>query len=351
MKFFKKLVLKKIKINDFVNNGFKFIDNSISNLILKLENNSIGLENLCLLPLVGVKTGYNEGFSNSKTIYSKPYIFGRDIKRYNPPISNSQIFFPYNFSNEVYNLIDENTTELAELAERDKLEKRAIIKDGILNGTKKWYEFQQINKKINFDEEFIVYPNVSLGNNFTLCSGKIIDMTGFIIPSNSKYLLCILNSKVVKFLMEIYAISRRGGYLEYKIQYISKLPIKNISTEQQQPFITLADQMLSLNTNLQARRQRFLKSLSNNFNGIKITGALEHFYEMDFKQFIEALKKQKVPFSLKQQEEWEEHFTTYKSECTTFATQIATTDKEIDRKVYELYGLTEEEVKIIEGKN
>jgi hypothetical protein len=51
---------------------------------------------------------------------------------------------------------------------------------------------------------------------------------------------------------------------------------------------------------------------------------------------------------LKQQDEWEEYFTDYQSECRDFASLIDTTDKEIDRRVYALYGLTVEEVGIIE---
>jgi len=31
--------------------------------------------------------------------------------------------------------------------------------------------------------------------------------------------------------------------------------------------------------------------------------------------------------------------------------KIAKTDKKIDEEVYKLYGLTEEEIKIVEGKN
>ena len=55
--------------------------------------------------------------------------------------------------------------------------------------------------------------------------------------------------------------------------------------------------------------------------------------------------------SLKQQDEWEEYFNEYLTECRNFANQITATDKEIDRMVYELYGLTEEEVGVIEDTN
>jgi hypothetical protein len=37
------------------------------------------------------------------------------------------------------------------------------------------------------------------------------------------------------------------------------------------------------------------------------------------------------------------------SEKTTLQNAVTTTDAEIDRLVYELYGLTEEEIKIVEG--
>ena len=38
-----------------------------------------------------------------------------------------------------------------------------------------------------------------------------------------------------------------------------------------------------------------------------------------------------------------------RQEQTSLSRQIAATDAEIDRLVYELYGLTEEEIKIVEG--
>ena len=45
--------------------------------------------------------------------------------------------------------------------------------------------------------------------------------------------------------MSIWSISRRGGYLEYKVQYIEKIPIKNISEQEQNPFILLVEKILA----------------------------------------------------------------------------------------------------------
>ena len=41
---------------------------------------------------------------------------------------------------------------------------------------------------------------------------------------------------------------------------------------------------------------------------------------------------------------------TSESEKTALQNAVMTTDTEIDRLVYELYGLTEEEIKIVEGE-
>ena len=47
--------------------------------------------------------------------------------------------------------------------------------------------------------------------------------------------------------------------------------------------------------------------------------------------------------------DWMEVFENKKLEAQTIKYEIEKTDKEIDQMVYELYGLTEEEIKIIEN--
>ncbi len=120
--------------------------------------------------------------------------------------------------------------------------------------------------------------------------------------------------------------------------------------------------MLSLNQELQEKETKFLNRVKDNLATtvatrghvplanvpIKISKKLDAFYDYDFKTFITELRKQKVMLSLTQQDEWEEYFTTYKNEINQLQDEISTTDKEIDQMVYELYGLTEEEIKIVE---
>ncbi|KAA6329877.1 Type IIS restriction enzyme Eco57I [termite gut metagenome] len=161
-----------------------------------------------------------------------------------------------------------------------------------------------------------------------------------------KYLLAILCSSMIKEWWLSMFSDNKDLFPKIKGNQLKEIPIKTLSIEEQQPFIDLANQMLSLNADLQTKRHHFLKRLSDNFTGIKITGVLEHFDELVFKQFLAALGKQKITLSLKQQDEWEEYFNEYQSVCSNFIRQIDATDKEIDRRVHELYGLTEEDVRI-----
>ena len=48
--------------------------------------------------------------------------------------------------------------------------------------------------------------------------------------------------------------------------------------------------------------------------------------------------------------EWLEVFEETKKSLQEIQSQIATTDKEINTLVYKLYDLTEEEIKIVEGR-
>jgi type II restriction/modification system DNA methylase subunit YeeA len=61
------------------------------------------------------------------------------------------------------------------------------------------------------------------------------------------------------------------------------------------------------------------------------------------------LAKKKVKLSLSQEAEWEDYFMEESKKALALKSQIDTTDKTIDAMVYELYGLTEEEIAIVEN--
>lgn len=157
-----------------------------------------------------------------------------------------------------------------------------------------------------------------------------------------RYLLSIINSRYGTILLN----DIRGGDFNIYPEHIRNIPIPECAD--QQPFIDLADRMLTLNKDLQAKRARFLRRLQDNMPEVKITGTLETFDNLNFAGFVAELKKQKIKLSLVQQDEWEEYFAQYKTACSELTSAIAATDAEIDSRVYALYGLTYEEIKLIE---
>jgi hypothetical protein len=65
-------------------------------------------------------------------------------------------------------------------------------------------------------------------------------------------------------------------------------------------------------------------------------------------EFFAEVAKQNKTLSLSQKSQWLEHFEGEKQKAVDLQNKISKTDAEIDKMVYELYGLSDEEIKIIE---
>jgi len=167
-----------------------------------------------------------------------------------------------------------------------------------------------------------------------------------------EYILCWLNSKLYNYTFECLfdGLRMSGGYLLYSTPNLQNTYIYKASKEIQERFIPYVKNRMKFSVDLQTKRQYFLKRLTSNFSNMKITAVLEYFEKLEFKQFVTELKEQKITISLKQQDEWEEYFNEYKKECCILVEQINTTDKMIDKMIYELYDLTEIEIDVIEER-
>ena len=157
-----------------------------------------------------------------------------------------------------------------------------------------------------------------------------------------KTLAALLNSKVLRWYYET-----SFPTLHVQRDELASLPIPKVDNTEE--ISILVDRMLALNKDLQDKRARFIRRLQDNMPDIKITGTLETFDTLDFAGFIAELKKQKIKLSLVQQDEWEDFFNDYKAACCELVAKITETDKEIDTRVYDLYGLTEDERQLIES--
>ncbi len=95
--------------------------------------------------------------------------------------------------------------------------------------------------------------------------------------------------------------------------------------------------------------QKFLALLESELGLGQVSKKMEEWYLLSFGEFTAELKKQKIELSLAQKSEWMDFFEAEKTKATTIKTQITQTDAQIDRMVYELYGLTDEEIAIVEN--
>ena len=159
-------------------------------------------------------------------------------------------------------------------------------------------------------------------------------------PNILKTLAALLNSNLLRWYYE-----SSFPTLHVQRDELASLPIANL--ENSEKFATLTNTMLTLHQQLQQKRKRFLRRLNENLEGVKTTTALQTFDQMNFASFITELKKQKVHIPVKEQDEWEDFFNERVAECQELSAQIKATDEEIDNKVFDLYGLTEEERKIV----
>jgi type I restriction-modification system DNA methylase subunit len=254
-------------------------------------------------PLRGVLTGLNEvfivpderideiirGMDNERDIFL-PYLRGRNVNRYSYEHTGENLLFSDGISEAGY----PNVMSYLK-AHRRALEARTDIQ----GTSKKWYELRPCKYYDLLRKPKIIYSSVAQNGTFVLDEeGTFIDKTCYFIPSKDKYLLGLLNSKLLFYYFSHIAVQRRGGYFEYLTIYVSQLPIRPVNFSEPAEK-AMHDKMVSL---------------------------VERMLELH----------KRSPRTPQEQE--------------MVKREIESTDVRIDRLVYALYGLSEDEVKVVEGK-
>ncbi len=275
----------------------------------------------------------------------KPILQGKDLQRYVYDFNEQYLIY----TNDEIKI--ENYYAIYAYLQSYKaiLEQKKEVKENKML----WYSLYRPAKKHiqEFTKEKIIFSKASKEQAFCYDDNQnfmTLNTSYIAVGKNLKPILSVLNSKLAKF---VFLNFLQGGGIngEITIQAIEKLSLPKFEDGVEKLFEEKADTMLTLNKTLQTKKQKFLKRVTDNLEIDKLNKKLEAFYTYDFKTFLAELKKKKVTLSLVQQDEWEEYFTLYKNELTDLQTQIDNTDKEIDVMVYELYGLTEDEIRIVSG--
>jgi hypothetical protein len=196
--------------------------------------------------LAGIKTGANpilvvaqNEIPNGEAGLYKKIVFGKNLEPYSIKECSDYLFFPYNFENGRNSLINIDKYEKSKthfLKFEEQLTNRAIIKEGVKRGNKKWYELQQINMKFDYSLPKIIYPDISSKNKFVFDkTGIIPDMTCFFIPTSSIEYVPIFNSIIFWFLAAHYCPVlgnyKEGGRIRFKSTYLENIPLPKLSTE------------------------------------------------------------------------------------------------------------------------
>jgi hypothetical protein len=162
-----------------------------------------------------------------------------------------------------------------------------------------------------------------------------------------KYILGILNSSLMSYyFMKNTPKAVRQIFPKIILKDLRVFPIR--VTENQQPLIVKVDFMLQENNRLQKVAEGFIRLLQSKWPNLNITGKIAEWYTLSFEDFRLALEKQKIKLQLTEQAEWLSYFNEQKHQVEKILPGLSKTDDEINKMVYDLYGLTDEEIAMIE---
>ncbi|TAE25517.1 MAG: restriction endonuclease subunit M [Candidatus Kapaibacterium sp.] len=211
-----------------------------------------------------------------------------------------------------------------------------------------------------FTEPRIIIRQIVSGNPPRIFAGYtdaalFFTQIGFaIIPNNTlqvKYVLALLNSQLLNFIHKYKFLDiEKDVFQKILIANCKQLPIKVIPESDQQPFITHAETMLTTTRHLADLRKRVLTLLLTKTGIQKASTKLQAWDALTWAELEAEFRKAKVNLSLNDQEELLQYFEQKKAEVERLKTTLAATDHAIDGLVYELYGLTAEEIAVVEGK-
>lgn len=339
------------------------------NLLDRLKSKFAALADVVKGANRGIIPGFSEAFiinletknvlieqdKNSQKLIA-PILRGRDITRYGTPLVENLdyiILASYGshkyFEREYFPIFNHLQKFENQLKKRGQCNGSLPNVEKNYSGQHHWLELDnnptddylsQFQRPKIMYQVFQVKPNFIFDERGLYCNNSM-----WIIPTNDKGLLAILNSKIGWWLITQYCSKIQNGY-QLIWKYFGQIPIVETTYELR----VKADELLSLNQELQQKSEKFLRSLTRHFGMEDFSSKLYNWQLLTYKQFLAELKRMKINLSLSREAEWEAFFLTEQQKLQTIQQQIDQTDREIDQMVYILYGLTEEEIAIIEKK-
>lgn len=191
----------------------------------------------------------------------------------------------------------------------------------------------------------IYIKNEDFQQNRSLYSIKLNDENVFLY----EYVISIINSNIIQYFYQTKFAANTDIFPKIRIGQVKELPIKITSLEIQNNLKTKSKFIIEGLNELNTQSTKFQRTIQRKFELENLSKKLESWYLLTYSEFVKELGKKKIKLSLAQEAEWEDYFLQEQQKAITLKNEIDATDKAIDAMVYELYGLTQEEIEIVEN--
>ncbi|EAM0104353.1 class I SAM-dependent DNA methyltransferase [Campylobacter jejuni] len=189
----------------------------------------------------------------------KPLLMGDSFHRYEKPISNSMVLFPYyrqdNTDVKKMCLYDENELKSKFPKAWEYLKECESIlrarENGRLSSDDLWWRYIYPKNQTLFNKEKLLCPDICNNTHFVLDNlGEFYFTTtiyGYVRNEeyknlDYKYLMAVLNSSLTWWFLQKTSVVMRGGFYRIKPAYIEKFCIPKINSKNEK----LADELINL---------------------------------------------------------------------------------------------------------
>jgi hypothetical protein len=340
----------------------------------KIKRGKQTLKDVYGSPLRGVVTGLNEAFVIDSATKErlcaqdprsaellKPFLEGKDLKRWRAEPRDLWLIFTRRGTDiSDYPAIKSYLETMREALEpKPKAWKPSETNDkwpGRKAGSYKWFEIQDtIDYHKKFSGPKISYPHFNDVRNFSFeLMGAFSNDKSYLIPSDDKALLGLLNSRVLWFILSSMSPPVRGGFHELRVQYVEKLPIPSWNESARAVLAAASEQASNAaqeRLTLQTALTRRIADLCPPEGEPKLTTKLKEWWTLhDFAAFRTEVKKVfKADIPLAERSDWEDWITRDRAEIARLSAEITEAEAQIDKIVYDLFDLTPDEIALLES--
>lgn len=344
---------------------------TVNELMAKIRRVGVPLKDFTgVKPYCGMKTGRNEAFSideitkkrliledSASANIIKPYLRGRDVKRWCSDYQNSWMIVAYHGINiEQYPAIRNHLAQY-----REKLEPRPKNWNAQENGEWKgrkpakhhWYELQDnFNHWQEFEQPKILWQDLAFHPRFCLDDKSLFaEMTCFALPSSDLWLLAVLNSPLIWSWLWRNTIHGKDEVLRLKNIYTKNIPIAPPTDAIRAEVEPLVSRLIELTKLNQEAHLDVLNWLELEQNIAKPGQKLENFASLDHKEFVQELKKRRHrdagglnPIALK---EIQQVYNDYAPAIQTRKAEALQLERRLFDLVNQAYGLTPEDIDLM----